>query len=195
MAGPAPLTKNAITNLCARDRPRCPSVVAAGISCWARSDSIPRTCVVSDPTSSDSLTSQFHLSNTYYKGRTTHADAYQVSFPNQLTTLEKIRCVSGSGCFSLVFSLSFFCFATSKLVRHQRRNKRKQMGKKHCILLKGCTSLEKTYMYIYIYIKTFRSEANEKEKLYMQMYMIVCIGYKCLASGRWTVCERLAQKA
>lgn len=67
----APLTKIAITNLCAKDRPRCPYVVAVGISCWARSDSIPHTCVASDPTSSDSLTSQFHLSNTYYKGRTT----------------------------------------------------------------------------------------------------------------------------
>lgn len=67
----APLTKIAITNLCAKDRPRCPYVVAVGISCWARSDSIPHTCAASDPTLSDSLTSQFHLSNTYYKGRTT----------------------------------------------------------------------------------------------------------------------------
>lgn len=67
----APLTKIAITNLCAKDRPRFPYVVVVGISCLARSDSIPHTCVASDPTSSDSLPSQFHLSNTYYKGRTT----------------------------------------------------------------------------------------------------------------------------
>lgn len=65
-------SKISITNLCAGDLLRCPYVVAAaGIFCWARSDSIPRTCAVSDPTSSDSLTSQCHLSNTYYKGRAT----------------------------------------------------------------------------------------------------------------------------
>lgn len=67
----AQLFEIVITNLCAKDRPRCPYVVAVGIFCSVGSDSIPHTCAASDPTSNDSLSSQFHLSNTYYKGRTT----------------------------------------------------------------------------------------------------------------------------
>lgn len=81
--------KCSFTNLYARDRLRCPYVVAAGIFCWVRSDSIPHTCVVSDPTSSDSLTSQFHLSNTYYKGRTTRWHLSRFLPTDQLCSLRR----------------------------------------------------------------------------------------------------------
>lgn len=124
----APWTKITITNLCVGDRLHCPYAVAAGISCWARSDSIPHTCAAWDPTSSDSLTSQFHLSNTYYKGRTTRwrlsrfvPTNWQPCFLGGLETLGRVL----FSLFAFLVARSICEPVQSALVRHQRRGKRK----------------------------------------------------------------------
>lgn len=153
--------KRSFTNLYARDRLRCPYVVAAGIFCWARSDSIPHTCAASDPTSSDSLTSQFHLSNTYYKGRTTRWCLSRF----HSCQLTKSVLFGGLEILGRAFLFFFFFKGTinmyesvqSTLVRHQRRDKRKQIETN--VIFAGGTYTSRHNVYKNI----SKREANEKE--------------------------------
>lgn len=132
-------TKIIITNLYAKDHLRCPYVVAADISCWARSDAIPHTCGASDPTSSDFLTSQSHLSNTYYKGRTTRWRLSRFISNWQPCSLIKPEILSKMFLLFAFLKLRLISESLeSILVRHQWRDKRKQ--ERTVFSLKGHTS-------------------------------------------------------